>query len=145
MATSTLIQYLAAGEAGDTSHRRQVETYIAAGTIAAGDVVAFDRTQTGADRTLYVEQAGIVATGNGLAAGVALDGAAAGEQVRVIVAGYAEDVSCAGGVAAGAVVNAAGTAAGQVEAALATDTIVFGVTVEAEAGGSVDLIVYKRF
>jgi len=43
------------------------------------------------------------------------------------------------------VVNAAGTAAGQVEAALATDTIVFGVTVEAEAGGSVDLIVYKRF
>ena len=127
MATSTLIQFLAAGEAGDTSHRRQVETYIAAGTIAAGEVVAFDRTQTGADRTLYVEKAGIVATGNGLAAGVALDGATAGEQVRVIV------------------VNAAGTAAGQVEAALATDTIVFGVTVEAEAGGSVDLIVYKRF
>ena len=145
MATSTLIQFLAAGEAGDTSHRRQVETYIAAGTIAAGDVVAFDPTQTGADRTLYVEQAAIVATGNGLAAGVALDGAAAGEQVRVIVAGYAEDVSCAAGVATGAVVNAAGTAAGQVEAALATDTIVFGVTVEAEAGGSVDLIVYKRF
>ena len=145
MATSTLIQFLASGEAGDTSHRRQVETYIAAGTIAAGDVVAFDDSQTGADRALYVEQAGIVATGNGLAAGVALEAAASGEQVRVIVAGYAEDVSCAAGVATGAVVNAAGTAAGQVEAAAATDTIVFGVTVEAEAGGSVDLIVYKRF
>ena len=145
MATSTLIQFLAAGEAGDTSHRRQVETYIAAGTIAAGDVVAFDDSQTGADRALYVEQAGIVATGNGLAAGVALDGASAGEQVRVIVAGYAEDVSCAAGVATTTVVNAAGTAAGQVEAAAATDTIIFGVTVEAEAGGSVDMIVFKRF
>lgn len=145
MATSTLIQFLAAGEAGDTSHRRQVETYIAAGTIAAGDVVAFDDGQTGADRALYVEQAAIVGTGNGLAAGVALDGAAAGEQVRVIVAGYAEGVSCAGGVATATVVNAAGTAAGQVEAAAATDTAVFGVTVGPEGGGTVDLIVYKRF
>jgi hypothetical protein len=29
MATSTLIQFLAPGEASDTSHRRQVETFIA--------------------------------------------------------------------------------------------------------------------
>jgi hypothetical protein len=145
MATSTLIQFLAPGEAGDTSHRRQTETYIASGAIAAGDVVAFDDGQTGADRALYVEQAGIVATGNGLAAGVATAAAAAGEQVRVIVAGYAEGVSCAGGVATGAVVNAAGTAAGQVEAAVASDTAVFGVTVGPEAGNRVDMIIYKRF
>ena len=146
MATSTLVQFLAAGEAGDTSHRRQTETYFAGGTIAAGDVVAFDAGgQTNADRALYVVQAAITATGNGLAAGVALNDAASGEQVRVVVAGYAEDVNCDAGVAAGAVVNAAGTTAGQVEAALATDTVVFGVTLEAEAGGTVDMIVYKRF
>ena len=145
MATSTLVQFLASGEAGDTSHRRQVETYLASGAITQGDIVAFDDSKTGADRILYVEQAGIVATGNGLAAGVALETVAADEQVRVIVAGYAEDVSCAAGVATATVVNAAGTAAGQAEAAAAGDTAVFGVTVEPEAGGTVDLIVYKRF
>jgi len=146
MATSTLVQFLAPGEAGDTSHRRQTETYIAGGTIVAGDVVAFDAGgQTNADRALYVVQAGIVATGNGLAAGVALNAAAAGEGVKVVVAGYAEDVNCAAGVAAGAVVNAAGTTAGQVEAAANTDLAVFGVTLEAEAGGTVDMIIYKQF
>lgn len=145
MATSTLVQLLASGEAGDTSNRRQVETFLASGAITAGDVVALDDGKTGADRALYVEQAAIVGTGNGLAVGVALNTVVADEQVRVIVAGYAENVSCAAGVASGAVVNAAGTAAGQVEAAAATDTVVFGVTVEAEAGGTVDMIVYKRF
>ena len=146
MATSTLVQFLAPGEAGDTSHRRQTETYIAGGTIVAGDVVAFDAGgQTNADRALYVTQAGIVGTGNGLAAGVALNAAAAGEAVRVVVSGYAENVNCAAGVAAGAVLTAAGTVAGQVEAAANTDLAVFGVALEAEAGGTIDLIVYKRF
>ena len=145
MATSTLIQFLSSGEAGDTSHRRQTETYLAGGTIVAGDVVAFDTSKTGADRAMYVTQAGIVATGNGLAAGVALNAAAAGEAVRVVVAGYAEDVNCAAGVAAGAVLNAAGTAAGEVEAAANTDLAVFGVALEAEAGGTIDMIVYKQF
>jgi len=145
MADSTLVQFLASGEAGDTSHRRQTETFLAGGAIAAGDVVAFDTSKTGADRALFVVQAAIVATGNGLAVGVALAAAAANEPVRVVVSGYAENVSCAAGVASGAVVNAAGTAAGQVEAAAATDTAIFGATLEAEAGGSVDMIVYKQF
>jgi len=147
MATNTILQKLDGGSdfGASTSHRRQTETYIASGTITAGDVVAFDDGKTGADRVLYVEQAAINATGNGLAAGVALSDAEADEPVEVVVAGYVEDVSCAGGVATGTVVNAAGTAAGQVEAAVAADTVVFGVTVEAEAAGRVDMIVYKRF
>ena len=67
MATSTLVQFIAAGEGADTSNRRQVETFIAGGTIVAGDVVALDTTQTGADKVLYVIQAANVATGNPLA------------------------------------------------------------------------------
>jgi hypothetical protein len=148
MATSTILQTLnpaANGGLASASHRRQVETYIASGTIAKGDVVAFDDGKTGADRALYVEQAGIVATGNGLAAGVALNDAVANGYVQVVVAGYVESVSCAGGVGTAAVVNAAGTAAGQVEAAAATDTVVFGVTVGPVAGSRVDMIVFKRF
>ena len=42
MATSTLIQYLQSGEAGNTSNRGQVETFIARETLLVGDWVAFD-------------------------------------------------------------------------------------------------------
>jgi hypothetical protein len=84
MATSTLIQFLASGELGDTSNRRQVETFIANGAIAAGDWVQLDTAATGADRCLYViEATAAFATGNPLVVGVALAGAATGEGVRV--------------------------------------------------------------
>ncbi len=46
MATSTLVQYLPAGEGGDTSNRSQTETFIAAETLAVGDWVAFDYAAT---------------------------------------------------------------------------------------------------
>ena len=87
MATSTLIQFLAEGSAGDTSNRRQVETFLASGTIAAGDWVQFDSAKSGADALLFVKEAATVGTkGNAAAFGVALEGAAAGEQVRAVVA-----------------------------------------------------------
>ena len=101
MATSTLIQFLGdgitspTGAGADTMNRRQVETFISGAAIVAGDVVMLDTTKTGADRALYIKQASAVATGNPLAIGVALDAAAAaGEQVRVVVAGYVAGVNC---------------------------------------------------
>jgi hypothetical protein len=150
MATSTLIQFLASGEAADTSHRRQVETFIAGGTIAALDVVGSDATQTGADKALYVTQAANVATGNALAIGVALNAASAGEAVRVVVAGYVADVNCAGGtIAAGAALSAGSTAAGEVETAAAADTAgCFGVALEAKSATTanrVAIMVKKQF
>ena len=150
MATSTLIQFLASGEAGDTSHRRQVETFIAGGTIAALDVVGSDTSQTGADKALYVTQAANVGTGNALAIGVALNAAAAGEAVRVVVAGYVADVNCAGGtIAAGAALSAGSTAAGEVETAAAADTAgCFGVALEAKSATTanrVAIMVKKQF
>ena len=147
MATSTLIQRLETGEGGEVSHRRQLETYISGGAITAGDVVAFSTSATGADRAATVVQAAIVATGNALAAGVALDSASgAGEKVRVIVAGYAEDVKCDAGVAAGDPLSVAQATAGAVDTSVAADLAgCFGVALEAVAGGTVDLIVFKRF
>ncbi len=104
MATSTLVQFLGdgitspTGAGADTSNRRQVETFISGAAIIKGDVVMLDTSKTGADRVLYIKQCANVATGNPLAVGVALNAAAAaGEQVRVVVAGYAADVDCAGG------------------------------------------------
>jgi hypothetical protein len=151
MATSTLIQFLASGEASDTSHRRQVETFIAGGTIAALDVVGSDTSKTGADKALYVIQAANVATGNPLAVGVALNGAAAGEAVRVVVAGYVADVNCAGGTigAAGLPLSAGKTAAGEVDASAASDTAgCFAVSLEAKGAttaNKVAIMVKKQF
>jgi hypothetical protein len=148
MATSSLIQFLSAGEAGDTSNRRQIETFFANGTIAAGDWVQLDTTKTGADRVLYVVEAlAGTATGNPLVIGVATEAAAAGDQVRVVVAGYAENASVANAVAAaGVALVVDNTAAGQAVAIAAADLApACGVSLEAAAGNTADVWVFKRF
>ena len=99
MATSTLVQFLGdgittpTGAGADTSNRRQVETFISSGAIAKGDWVELDASKTGADRALYVKECvGVGTKGNAAAFGVALAAvAAAGEQVRIVVAGYVEE------------------------------------------------------
>ena len=148
MATSTLLQKLD-GETnfgGGTSNRRQVETFLASGTIAVGDVVAFDTSKTGADRVLFVKKAGVVSNGNGLCCGVALVAASADEPVTVVVGGYAE-VSTHDTVAAANLLTAAGTSAGTVDGRVAADIApAFGITLEARTGaGLVDAWIYKSF
>jgi hypothetical protein len=148
MATSTIIQFLAEGEEAATSHRRQIETFIAGGTIAAGDWVQFDTAASDADRVLKViEATAAFATGNPLVVGVALAGAASGEQVRVVVAGYVEGASVANAVAApGTALVVDNTAAGQAVAIAAADTApACGVALEAAAGNRADVWVYKQF
>lgn len=157
MATSTLVQFLGdgitspTGVGADTSNRRQVETFISSAAIVAGDVVGLDNLKTGADRVLYVKQAANVATGNALAIGVALDSATgAGEQVRVVVSGYAADVKCnAGTIATGAALSAGSAAAGEVETAAATDTAgLFAVALEAKGATTANKVaihIFKRF
>jgi len=147
MATSTLIQFLAAGEGGDTSNRRQIETFYANGTIAAGDWVMLDASKTGADRALYVIEATAVANGNALVIGVATEAAAAGGQVRVVISGYAEGASVANAVAAANVpLVVDNTAAGQAVAIAAGDLApACGVSLAAAAGNKADVWVFKRF
>ena len=150
MATSTLVQLLEAGQASDTPNRRQLETFLAGGTIVSGDVVALDKSKAGADRVLYVIQCPNVGTGEPLAIGVSLDAAAAGEQVRVVVAGYVADVNCtAGTIAAGAALSAGKAAAGQVETAAAGDTAgLFAVALEAKGATTANKVaihIPKRF
>lgn len=153
MATSTLIQYLEGTAADGTAldgtqmHRRQVETFLSGAAIVAGNVVMFDVSKTHALRSLYVVAAGVVATGNPLAIGVALNTVTgAGEKVQTIISGYAEDVKCAAGVAAGHPLSAAQAAIGEVDTRVAADTAqAFGVALEAVAGASVDMIVFKQF
>tara|TARA_R110000824_G_scaffold198789_4_gene382836 strand:+ start:172 stop:633 length:462 start_codon:yes stop_codon:yes gene_type:complete len=102
MATSTLIQVLDSGVSGSTSHRQEVETFLAGGTIAVGDWVSFDTSQAGADRVLYVIEApGVATVGNAAAFGVSLDAVTAGQRVRVVTAGYCASASVAAATVAG--------------------------------------------
>ncbi|UCG43744.1 MAG: DUF2190 family protein [candidate division WOR-3 bacterium] len=149
MATSTLIQFLAEGEEAATSHRRQIETFIASAGITAGDWVQFDTGATDADRALKVtNDANTFGTGNPLIVGVALDTVAAGEQIRVVVSGYAEGANVAAAVAAAGVpLVVDNTAAGRAVAIAAADIApACGVSLEAAAAGNTcDVWVFKRF
>lgn len=90
MATSSLIQFLGAGEGVRTSNRTLRETYLASGTLAVGDLVALDLTQTlDADKLLYVIGADSGTAAKSIAIGVATAPAVAGGQIEVLLRGIA--------------------------------------------------------
>ena len=145
MATSTLIQFLDAGESSSTSNRSQEETFLAGGAIAAGDWVSLDVTQTGADKALYVIEAAAGAAGSGLPCGVALAAAAAGEQVRVCIGGYAGTASVLNAVAAAGVPLRMSATAGAADAGTGGAEAIIGVSLTAAAGNVAEVWVYNRF
>jgi hypothetical protein len=79
-----------------------------------------------------------------------LDTVAAGQQVRVVVSGYAANVNCTNGtIAANAALSAGKTAAGEVETAANTDTAgLFAVSLEAKGATTANRVaihILKRF
>ena len=148
MATSTLIQFLDPGQDSDTSNRSQVETFLASGTIAKGDWVNFDTSKTGADRVLYVKvedtSAGAIALGVPVI-GVALEAAVAGDQVRVVVAGYVKQANVVTAVAAGVAVALDTTTSGRATTADAANVNIGGITLAAAALNVAPCCVFKKF
>jgi len=146
MATSTLIQFLGAGEGAETSHRSQVETFLAGGTIAKGDWLAFDVSKTNADKTLYVVTTPANA-GRGNVAGVAVNAAVAGEKVEAVIGGYVKSAKVAAGTAANASLTTSATAGTAVTYATGTHTGTgpCGVALTAESGGVSEALVYSKF
>ena len=147
MATSTLIQFLGPGEGAATVNRRQVETYIAGGTIAAGDWVALDTGKTGADKALYVIATPAVA-GRGNVAGVALAAASSGDKVDVVIGGYVGAAKVAAGTAQHVSLTTSGAAVGTAltyATGTHTGTGPCGVALTAEAGGFSEAYVYSKF
>jgi hypothetical protein len=148
MATSTLVQLLEAGQASDTSNRRQLETFLSSGAITKGDWVELDASKTGADRALYVKECATVATkGNAGAFGVALETVAADEQVRVVVAGYvAEALVAAATVAGSALVGPIGTAGrAEIEVPGTTTGSVCGIALDVDTANIAPVFVIKKY
>ena len=150
MATSTLVQFLEAGEPASTSNRRQTETFIAGAAITAGDWVQVDTSQTGVNKVLFAIQASAAfANGNPLVVGVALTAAAAaGDTVEVCIAGFVESANVAAAVnAPGIALVVDNTSAGRAVALAAADTAgACGVSLAAASVGNVgSVLVYKQF
>jgi len=148
MATSTLIQFLEAGEDAKTSHRREEETFIAGGTIAKGDWVVLDTSQSGADRALYVVEASGVAThGNSTCIGVALEGVSSGQQVRVVTAGYVAEANVAAATTADdPLVGPIGTAGrAEVFNPGTTEGRIVGIALDADTANVAPVMVCKVF
>jgi len=96
-------------------------TMLAGGTIAAGDAVAFDLTQTAANRAAVVVEA--PANAGALAIGIAQAAVVAGQTVPVAISGYVANADCETGVVAGQGVfvgTTAGRLAGLQNAATST-------------------------
>jgi len=148
MATSTLIQFLDAGQTSETMNRRQVETFLAGGAITAGDWIQPDLSKTSGDEMLYaIEAAGVATKGNPGVIGVALETVAAGDQVRVVVAGYVASASVAGATVAGdslvGPIGVAGQAA--IEVPGTTSGAVCGYALAADTANFAPVMVVKRF
>jgi len=96
-------------------------TFLAGGTIAAGDTVAFDLSQTAANKAAVVVEA--PANAGSLVVGVALEAATSGGTVRVATHGYVDSADVETGVVAGQglfVGTTAGRLAGLQNAATST-------------------------
>ena len=122
MATSTLIQFLEPGEAAATSNRSQTETFLANATITAGDWVAFDLSQTGADKCLYVIRSSATSVG-GVVCGVALGSAVAGDKIDVCTGGFCAVAAVTNGVAAGSALIAVAAGLTDVQTAGAQEAV----------------------
>lgn len=129
----------------DLSSRRQVETFLANGTIAAGDWVTLDyANKTNSLRAIYVITIPVTAD-RPVVVGVALESVTAGQRVQVVVKGYVEDAHVETGTVAagGALAFIAPTVAGRAEVysqAIAT-MAPCGYALEAGTGDHADVFV----
>ena len=145
MATSTLLQSL---NKGDTypSNRRQVETFIASGTIAAGDAVAFDLAQADdGDKFLYVVRLDSADTKANCFVGIALGFVGtSGDKLEVVVSGPAV-ANVATGVAQGNALEASATGGRLAAYANTSVSAIAAVAGAAEAANKALVIVKKQF
>ena len=157
MATNTLIQYLGTSQTtglgvsspvgGDVMDRSQTETFIAGGSITAGDWVIFDTSATGANRVLQVIQSPATA-GNPLVVGVATETVSSGAKVKVVIDGYWATANVVTGVLKGEAVTTSGATAGRAlkyATGTHTNTLPCGVALADAAANVAPVWVFKRF
>ena len=151
MATTNLIQYTQAGQAGDVMNRQQVETFSAKEAITAGDWVAFDYAAVAdGDVTLGIYKADGNSSPVRTPMGVALETVASGQLVRVCISGVCDALVSDNGGAGNAIgtllqiTNNAGTA--DIAAAGSAQPVcgVLAEVIGAGAGATIKRVVVRK-
>ena len=155
MATSTLLQYLEPTDGdgvalvGDPSNRRQVERFIATTAVAEGDAVSFDTSKTAdSQKTLYVVPADTGAATSKCFVGVALEAAAAGEELNGVISGLAIANVAAGNAASAGVTLMISTGGDFVDYANSSVLQLCAIACEARGAttaGQASVVVFKQF
>jgi len=130
----------------DTARNCEIESGIANGTIAVGDIVALDTSVSGAAQGYTVIKAALSSTGNAAAVGVALDAATAGKAIRYATRGYVLANVVASTSVSGKALVVAGTAGQLAVYASGTHTASGPYAIGLDDSGSSGLTaVYARF
>ena len=155
MATSTLLQYLQADDGdgvaltGSPSHRRQVERFIASAAIAEGDAVSFDTSKSAdSQKTLYVVSASTGAITSKCFIGVALETAAAGDEINVVISGLAIANVAAGNAASAGVplmISTGGDFVDYSAGSVLQNAAISCEALAATTAGKASVIVFKQF
>ena len=151
MATSKLLQSLDATFSDGTdrgitpSSRTQIETFIASGTIVAGDLVSLDIENSDiGKRALNIVQSDD-GDPNRVVVGFALHGGSAGDPIRVTISGYHKDANVTTGLNRSAPVQV-GSVPGRADVHTTTKAdIVIAFLATPESGNKADVIVLKQF
>ena len=154
MARATYLQSLDATYEDGTSrgvtpsNRRQTEIFIASAPIVAGDAVSFDTSKTAdGDKALYVLPASTGAQTSKCFVGIALEAAAAaGDQIRVCVAGVC-DANIKAGECASPGINLMIETGGEMQD-YAAGSVLQNACISCEArqaDGKATVIVFKQF
>lgn len=134
------------GTTSEPDTRQEVVSFVAGGSITAGDWVALDTSQTGPNRVNTVVQAGVVSTGNPRTIGVAKNSASSGGVVEVVISGYVAEANILTGVTAGTALIGGKTTAGRA-ADIATTSLSgpCGVALGTAASNIGPCLVFKQF
>lgn len=104
--------------------KTEVQTFIAGGSITAGQWVSLDLSQSPGEvfNTVVAADSDAASTSNATVVGVALDAGSAGAGIRVIVAGYAAVANIADAATAGVALGISSTAGRAAGFAVQADT-----------------------
>jgi|DEB0MinimDraft_3_1074331.scaffolds.fasta_scaffold62884_2 hypothetical protein len=154
MSTTVIINKMDEAAEGAMA-KSKYQWYIASEAIAKGDVVSLDLSKSDGNRALYVVKADAAQTTDSLPIGcAALAAAAAGDKIKVCIAGYFEGANVDGATAQGDLLQI-GATAGRLdvrttaidEGGAATYNLlqIFACALEADVANAADIWIYPQF
>ena len=145
MSSQNLVQYLESGVGTSTMNRGTTQWFLASGAIVKGDAVSFDLAQSvDGDKTLFVIKSSTTALERAFV-GVALEGVADGEKVKVQTSGFFENANVGGTTIAGSQLCLSGVAGQLLLYATGGINPVVAFATEADTANLADIVIVRRF